>query len=140
MFQKYKEILFGLAFGIGAVFIDTGMDAMTDGNSLMDEVAEHPRMMLYRTVFIVLGLALGWLLWQRNRRERRFRQLDEALRRVQQEIGTQALLFRATLQTLLIRDDLHLSDAASKLVQEAYQRSQELQRISEQKLPPVDGE
>jgi hypothetical protein len=140
MFQKYKELLFGLAFGIGAVFIDTGMDAMTDGNSLMDEVAEHPRMMLYRTVFIVLGLALGWLLWQRNRRERRFRQLDEALRRVQQEIGTQALLFRATLQTLLIRDDLHLSDAASKLVQEAYQRSQELQRISEQKLPPVDGE
>jgi hypothetical protein len=140
MFQKYKEIFFGLAFGIGAVLIDTGMDAMADGNSLMDEVAEHPGMMLYRAAFLVLGLALGWLLWQNNRRERRFRQLAETLHRLQQEIGTQTLLLRATLQTLLIRDDLHLSDGASKLVQEAYQRSQELQRIGEFKLPPVGGE
>ena len=139
MFQKYKEILFGLAFGIGAVFIDTGMDAITNGNSLMDEVAKHPGMMVYRAAFIVFGLALGWLLWQRNRGERRFRQLAEALRRLQQECGTQALLLRSTLQTLLTRDDLHLSDGASQLAQEAYQRSQELQRIAELKLPPVGG-
>lgn len=140
MFQKYKEILFGLAFGIGAVFIDLGMDAMTDGNSLTDEVAEHPGMLLYRAAFILLGLALGWLLWQRNRRERTSRQLAEALRRVQQECGTLALLLRSTLQTLLTRDDLHLSDGASQLVHEAYLRSQELQRIAEQKLPPADGQ
>lgn len=139
MFQKYKEILFGLAFGIGAVVIDTGMDAMANGNSLMDEVAEHPAMLLYRAAFLVLGLALGWLLWQRNRRERKFRQLAEAVRRLQQECGTQALLLRSTLQTLLTRDDLHLSDGASQLVQEAYQRSQELKRIAELKLPPVGG-
>ena len=139
MFQKYKEILFGLAFGIGAVVIDTGMDAMANGNSLMDEVAEHPAMLLYRAAFIVLGLALGWLLWQRNRRERKFRQLAEAVRRLQQECGTQALLLRSTLQNLLIRDDVHLSDAASQLVQQAYQKTQELQNIAEQKLPPLDG-
>jgi hypothetical protein len=140
MFQKYKEVFFGLAFGIGAVLIDTGMDAMTDGNSLMDELAEHPGMMLYRAVFIVLGLALGWLLWQRNRRERRFRQLAEALRGVQQECGTLALLLSSKLQALLTRDDLHLSDAASQMLQEAYQRTQELQRIAEQKLPSLDGQ
>ena len=139
MFQKYKEILFGLAFGIGAVLIDTGMDAVADGNSLMDEVSEHPGMLLYRAAFIVLGLALGWMLWQRSRRERRFRQIAEALRGIQQECGKQALLLRATLQNLLIRDDLQLTDAASQLVQQAYQKTQELQKIAEQKLPPLDG-
>jgi uncharacterized protein HemX len=139
MFQKYKEILFGLAFGIGAVILDTGMDAMADGNSLTDEVTEHPGMLLYRAVFIVLGLALGWVLWQRNRREREFRQLAGTLRRMQQEFGNQALLLRSTLQNLLIRDDVHLSDAASQLVQQAYQKTQELQRIADLKEPRLDG-
>jgi predicted histidine transporter YuiF (NhaC family) len=137
MFQKYKEILFGLAFGIGAVFIDTGMDALVDGNSLTDQVAEHPGMMFYRAVFIVFGLVLGWLLWKRNRREREYRQMAEMLHKIQQECGTQALLLRSTLQNLLIRDDVHLSDAASQLVRESYERSQELQKIADLKLPPA---
>jgi hypothetical protein len=136
MFQKYKEILFGLAFGIGAVLIDTGMDAMADGNSLIDEVGEHPGMLLYRAAFIVLGLALGWLLWQRNRRERAFRQIAETLHRLQRDFGTQALLISTKLQTLLTRDDLHLSDGASQLLHEAYLKSQELQRRAELTLPP----
>jgi len=139
MIQKYKEILFGLAFGIGAVVLDTGMDAMADGNSLVDEVVQHPGMLLYRAVFIVLGLALGWLLWKRNRREREYRQLAETLRRIQRECEKQALLLRSTLQNLLIRDDVHLSEAASQLVQEAYEKTEELNRIADLKLPSVDG-
>ncbi len=139
MFQRYKEIFFGLAFGVGAALIDTGMDAAANGNSLLDEVAEHPGMLLYRAAFIALGLALGWLLWQRNRRERDFRQLTETLRRIQQDWGTQAILLRSTLQTMLTRDDLHLSEGASQLVHQAYLRSQELQRLAEQKPPQADG-
>ncbi len=136
MFQKYKEIIFGLAFGVGAVILDTAMDAMADSNSLPDEVAEHPGMLWYRAVFIVFGLALGWVLWQRNRRERAYRQIAETLRTMQNELAKQTLLLRATLQNLLIRDDLHLSGAASQLMQEAYQEAQELQKIAELKLPP----
>jgi hypothetical protein len=82
-------------------------------------------------------LALGWVLWQRNRREREYRQMAETLSGIQHECETQALLLRSTLQNLLIRNDVHLSDAASQLVQEAYQRAQELQRIAELKLPPA---
>ena len=139
MFQRYKEIFFGLAFGFGAVLIDTAMDASTFGNSLTDEMAEHPGMMFYRALFIVLGLGLGWVLWQRNRRERQFRQIAETLHRVQQECGNQGLLLHSTLQTLLTRDDLHLSDEAARLVQEAYQRSQEFQRIASEQTPHIDS-
>jgi hypothetical protein len=137
MFQSYKEIFFGFAFGIGAVILDTGMDAIANGNSLLDEVTEHPGMLLYRVVFIVLGLVLGWLLWKRNRRERAYRQLAETLRKLQHECEKQALLLRSTLQNLLIRDDVHLSEAASQLLQKAYQETQELQRIAELKWGPV---
>lgn len=133
MFQKYKEILFGLAFGIGAAVIDTSMDAMADGNSFIDEMAEHPSMLLYRAVFVVFGLVVGWLLWQNNRREREVRRVTEMLHKLQQECGTQGLLLRSSLQTLLMRADLHLTDDASRLLEEAYARSQEFQRIAEQK-------
>jgi hypothetical protein len=138
MLQKYKEIFFGLSFGIGAFVLDTGMDAITDGNSLADEVAEHPGMLLYRAVFILLGLGLGWLLWKRNRREREYRQLAETLRRIRHECEKQALLLRSSLQSLLIRDDLHLGAAASQLVQQAYQQTEDLQRIAETKPPSID--
>ena len=135
MLQGYKEIFFGLAFGIGAVIIDTAMDATAQGNSYFGELTAHPAMMLYRAVFILLGLVLGWLLWQRNRTEREVRHLTEILRRIQQQIGTQGLLLGSTLQTLLTRSDLGLSDEAQKLVHVAYQRTRELQSIAEEKLP-----
>jgi len=112
---------------------------MAEGNSLTDEVAAHPRMLLYRAVFIVLGLLLGWLLWKRNRRERENRELADMLRRLQQECGKQVMFLRATLQNLLIRDDVKLSDAASQVIQQAYQKTQELSTIAEQKLPNVDS-
>jgi hypothetical protein len=132
MLHRYKEIFFGLAFGIGAVLIDTKMDAIADGNSMMDEVIEHPGMLLYRAIFIVFGLLLGWLLWQSHRREREVRQTAETLGRIRQECGAQGLLLGSTLQRLLTRDDLHLSEEASRLLQDAYAKSQEFQRIAEQ--------
>jgi hypothetical protein len=132
MLQKYKEIFFGLAFGIGAFFLDTNMDAVADGNSFLEEVIVHPGMLLYRALFILLGLGLGWLLWQRNRREREARQLAETLNNLRQECATQGLLLRTTLQRLLTRDDLHLAPEASQLLQDAYAKSQEFQRIAEE--------
>jgi|SRR6516164_3065371 hypothetical protein len=131
MLQEYKEIFFGIAFGIGAFVIDTAMDAAAEGTSYFGELSAHPTMILYRAVFILLGLALGWLLWQKNRREREFRRLREALQKLQRECGTQALLLRSTLQTLLTRDELRLSEDARRLVQNAYQMSQELFRLTE---------
>ena len=139
MLQKYKEIVFGIIFGIAALIIDTGMDAKVQGNSLTEELAAHPGMMLYRLGFVLLGLAFGWLLWQNHARDREFQLLKETLHNFQQQCGTQCLLLRSTLQVLLTRNDLHLSDEAQRLVNDAYQRSQELQRLAEQKEPTISG-
>lgn len=131
MLQEYKEIFFGIAFGIGAFVIDTAMDAAAEGKSYFGELSAHPSMILYRAVFILLGLVFGWLLWQKNRRERKYRRLREALHKLQQDCGTQTLLLGSTLQTLLTRDELRLSEDARRLVHNAYQMSQELRRLTE---------
>lgn len=138
MLQNYKEIFFGLAFGIVAVLVDTGMDAISNGNGFADEVAERPIMMLYRAVFLLLGLAAGWLLWKGNRREREYRLLSETLHRIQQDCEKQTLLLRAILQNLMIRKDVQLSEEASQMLQEAYQKTREIQGIAELKPPLID--
>jgi len=139
MLQKYKEILYGVAFGVGAAIMDTAMDAHIQGHSVWVEIIQHPPMLFYRSMFVFFGLALGWLLWQKNKRERDFRHLTLTLERFHRECGTNVLLLHTKLQVLLTRNDLRLSHEAEELVQFAYQRSQELQTLMKEKLPPLSS-
>jgi len=135
MLQKYKEIFYGGLFGFGAAVLDTFLDARMENLSLQDELVQHGPMLFYRALFILFGLAFGWLLWQKNKREREFRDLSEILNRFRQEYGGPAILMHAKLQVLLPREDLRLSDEAEELVQFVYQRSQDLQSLVKNKLP-----
>ena len=137
MFQKYKEIVYGLLFGVGAAVIDTLMHAQMTGRSFWAEsVNPQPTMIFYRVLFLFFGLALGWLLWQKNKRERDFRQLTDALERFHRELCAPALLMHTKLQVLLTRQDFHLSREAEEAVRFAYERSLEIQALAKEKLPP----
>jgi hypothetical protein len=135
MVHKYKEIFYGILFGVGASIMDSVMDARAEGLGLWDELIQHPGMLLYRALFVLLGLGLGWLLWQKNKREREFRDLAEMLKRFRQECGGAALVMHAKLQVLLTREDLHLSNEAEGLIRSLYERSQDLQTLLNSKLP-----
>src|SRR5437868_10980900 len=137
MLQKYKESAYGVAFGIGAGIMDTAMDAHMEGQNFWTELIGNPTMLLYRALFLAFGLILGWLLWQRNKRERDVRQLTETLKRFHEEYGRNAVLLHAKLQLILTQEDLHLSQEAEELIQFAYQRSKELQALAKEKLPPM---
>jgi hypothetical protein len=139
MLQKYKEIVYGLLFGVGAAAIDTVMHAQMTDRSFWDELLEpQPAMIFYRVLFLLFGLALGWLLWQKNKRERDFRQLTEALERFHRELCAPALLMHTRLQVLLTREDFHLSHEAEEAVRFAYERSQEIQALAKEK-PQAQG-
>jgi len=92
MVQKYKEIVFGVIFGWVAVVMDTFIDADMQGRSFWTELVEHPAMLFYRAIFLLFGLALGWLLWRRNKTERDFRTLAENWRKIQHEYSGKVLL------------------------------------------------
>ena len=92
-------------------------------------------MLIYRTLFILFGLALGWLLWKNNKREREFRNLSDIVRRFRQQYDGPALLMHAKLQLLLTRQDLHFSDEAEELTRFIYQQSQILQALVRDELP-----
>ena len=137
MVQKYKEIAYGVAFGMGAAIMDTAMDAHIEGRNFWAELIGNPTMLLYRALFLIFGFILGYLLWQRNKRERDFRHLTETLDRFHQEYGRNVILMHAKLQVILTQENLHLSREAEELIQFVYQRSQELQALAKEKLPPM---
>ena len=84
MFQKYREIFRGGIIGLGAAALDTFIDAQTQENSFVDQITQHPTVMLYRAIFLGFGLAIGFLIWRNRRRERDFQRIFLAAERLQQ--------------------------------------------------------
>ena len=136
MLQKYKEIFYGILFGLGAGTIDTVMHARMEDTSFWIEMLQpQPAMIFYRVLFILFGVGLGWLLWQKNKRERDFRHLAETVEKFHHDLCAPALLMHTKLQVLLTREDLQLSHEAEEVVRFAYERSLEIQALAKERLP-----
>jgi hypothetical protein len=134
MFQKYREIFYGIIIGFGAACLDTFIDGQSQGNSFFDEIAERPSMILYRVIFLLFGLVIGWLVWRNRRRERDFQRLVATAEQLHRGCSKEALLIHAKIQVLLTRDDFHLSPEAQELLRGVYDRSKELQTLVRDKL------
>lgn len=134
MLQKYREIVYGATIGVGAACLDTFIDAQTQENSFVDQITQHPTVMLYRAIFLAFGLAIGWLIWRNRRREREFQRLLSAAEHISRGCSKEALLINTKLQVLLTRDDLKLSPEAQELLRGVYDRSKELQTLVRDKV------
>lgn len=127
---KYKEIVFGALFGIGASLIDVAMHATMGGGEWLSELL-HPTLVMaaYRILFLLLGIGLGVVLWQRNRSERDFRQLSASFDAFRRNITAPSMLVHTNLQLLLTRHEDRLSEDALTVVRAAYDNSTVLQRV-----------
>jgi hypothetical protein len=138
MLQRYKEVFYGLLFGLGASLIDVLMHASMEQQGIWVElIRPQPVMLAYRVFFIVFGLALGWLLWRKNKVERDFRSLAETVERFQTGIRQPAHLIHAKLQLLLMREDLQLPAEAEEMVRYAYEKSREIGDLAQEKLTSI---
>ena len=135
MLQRYKEIFYGLLFGIGASLIDVSMHASMEHQGFWTALVRPDLAMgAYRVAFVVFGLALGWLLWRKNKAERDFRNLAATLERIQQGVRQPARLIHAKMQVLLTRNDLQLPPDAVEMVRYAYETSREIGYLAEEKF------
>ena len=132
MLSNYKEIFYGIAFGLGAAALDTAIDASTAERGFFAEIGAHPAMILYRGLFVLYGFLLGWLLWTNNKRERELRQLIENVRRFHQEYEAQAVVLHTNLQLLLTKN-LQLPPDVDALVRATYEKSRNLQSLAKQR-------
>jgi H+/Cl- antiporter ClcA len=128
MQTSYKEIFYGIAFGLGAAALDTVIDAHAAGESFFAGLADHPGMLLYRLLFVVYGVLIGWLLWKNNQRERDMRRLVEEIRHFHQEYEAQAVVLHTNLQLLLTKG-LSLPADAESLLRTTYEKSRALESL-----------
>ena len=124
MWKHYKEIFYGLIFGLGAAGIDTFVDAITEHKAFWDFGFG---MLLYRCLFVLLGFILGWLLWRNNQSEREFRALIGSIQKLQSDIGPPAVIIHAQTQLLLTKSGDKLPPEIEPLVRSIHEQSLKLQ-------------
>jgi hypothetical protein len=127
MLRRYKEIFYGLIFGLGAAFIDTLVDASTQHRAFWDFGLG---MLLYRAVFVLFGLLLGWLLWRNNQSERESRSLIETVQNLQANIGPPTVIIHAQTQLLLTKSGIAVSPEIERIVRSIHEQSMTLQSIA----------
>jgi hypothetical protein len=134
MFRKYRDIFYGGIIGLGAACLDTFIDAQSQQNSFVDQITQYPTVMLERAIFLLFGLAIGFLVWRNRRRERDFQRVFAAAERLQRDSDKQALLINTKIQVLLTRDDFHFPPDAQQLLRGIYDSSKQLQTLVRDKL------
>ena len=135
MLNRYKEIFYGLLIGFGAWVIDAMMHAREEGGSFWAELVHaHGGTLFYRSFFLGLGLALGWLLWTKSKREREFRRLSEIYERLHREVADPAFLIRAKCEELLWLNDSELPAKAKESVQFVYDKVRTIESLAKERL------
>lgn len=129
MLKRYREIFYGVLFGIGAACIDMFTDAKMQGKQFWDVSAG---MTLYRMLFVLFGCILGWLLWRKNQRERQYRSLLAAIEKLRGQIGPPAVMIHAHTQSLLAKPGLLLPPDAEAVLRAIYEESQKLQSAAKE--------
>lgn len=127
MLRRYKEIFYGLIFGLGAACIDTFVDASTQHRAFWDFGLG---MLLYRALFVFFGFTLGWLLWRNNQSEREFRSLIAAVQKLQANIGPPTVIIHAQTQLLLTKSGATLPPQIEEIVRSIHEQSMKLQSLA----------
>jgi len=135
LLSRYKEIFYGVLFGLGAGIIDIVMHAETAERSFWNELIEpQPAMIFYRVLFLLFGLALGWLLWTRSKRERDFRRLAEIYERFHREVADPAFLIHGKCEELLWLPDNELPPKAREFVRFVYEKVRSIESLAKERL------
>ena len=131
MLKGHREIFYGLMFGVRAALLDTLIDAIVQEKPFLDVPIF---MILYRFLFILFGLLLGWLLWRKNTSEREFRSLQDEVQELRHRIGAPTTVIHTQAQLLLGRDAAQLSPQVQSVVRTIYEQSQKLQSIERERV------
>lgn len=106
MLSRFKEIWYGILFGLGVIFIDAVMHSRMLNRGVLDELAgTSGEALFYRILFLVFGVAAGWFMWRNNRREREFRALQDKFHRFRSQLSPLVTLTHSQLQVALTRPE-----------------------------------
>lgn len=129
--RECREIVYGGLFGFGAAAIDIVMHARMHGQELFEETLHPgPGMVFYRALYIAFGFILGWMLWRKNKQERRFRSLMAQLCDTVDLFDGHATVIYANAQWLLMQETSRLPENATASVGKLYEHMQKIRGLT----------
>lgn len=138
MLHRYREILYGGFFGLGAAMIDIAMHARMTGRGFIEEFLQpEPGMTFYRMLYLVFGTGVGWLLWRTNHKERAFRLLLRQFRHLLDLFDGHATVVYANAQMVLMKGTPAPPDDAVHGIRELHDHMQKIRDLTN-KLSELD--
>jgi hypothetical protein len=129
--RKFREILYGALFGLGAVTIDIVMHAKMHGQGLIEEIMHpEPWMAFYRGLYFAFGVILGWALWRSNKKERRFRVLLKQFCDIIDLSDGHATVIYASAQVLLMQETCTPPENAAASIGVLYEHVQQVRVLT----------
>ena len=129
--REFREIVYGGLFGLGAAAIDIVMHARMYGQELVDEILHPgPGMAFYRVLYVAFGFLLGWVLWRRNRKERKFRLLLKRLCDTVDLFDGHATVVYAHAQSLLMQETSKPPENAKASIGKLYENMQRIRALT----------
>ena len=129
--REFREIVYGGLFGLGAAATDIVMHARMYGHELVDEILHPgPGMAFYRVLYVAFGFVLGWVLWRRNKKDRRFRLLLKQLCDTVDLFDGHATVIYADAQWLLMQETSKSPENATARVGKLYEHMQQIRALT----------
>lgn len=129
--REFREILYGVLFGLGAATIDIVMHARMHGEAIVEETLRPgPEMAFYRVLYVVFGVLLGWALWRRNSKERGFRLLLKQFCDVIDLFDGHASVIYANAQAVLMQETSKPSEQAAARLGILYEHMQQVRVLT----------
>jgi hypothetical protein len=139
LLRRYKEIIYGLLLGLAMWVVDAAMHAQLGAQiqsaGLADElVRPGATQLLFRSVFVIISLILGWSLWHSNWRERELRALEDAIVAFHRQLDSPAMRIVSHTRMLLGRPSVTRDDAARTMAESIGDDAYTIDQLTKQYL------
>jgi hypothetical protein len=140
MLKRYKEIIYGLLLGLAMWIVDAAMHAQLGADvhssgSFADEMFRPgATQLLFRGVFLFIGVGFGWALWRSNWRERELRALEDAIVAFHRKLDSPAMRIVSHIRMLQGRPSVTRDEVAANIAESISEDARIIDQLAQQYL------
>lgn len=140
MINRYKEIIYGVLLGLAMWVVDAAMHAQLGADvhssgSFGDELLRPgTTQLLFRGIFLFVGVTFGWALWRSNWRERELRALEDAIVAFHRKLDSPAMRIVSHIRMLQGRPSVMRDDVAASVAEAISEDARVIDQLAQQYL------
>lgn len=140
MLRRYKEIIYGVLLGLAMWVVDAAMhtqlgtDVHSSGSFVDELLRPGATQLLFRGVFLFVGVAFGWALWRSNWRERELCALEDAIVAFHRKLDPPAMRIVSHIRMLQGRPSVTRDEVAASVAEAISDDARIIDQLAQQYL------